>query len=138
MPRLENGLLGHLSFGVSDLSRTTVFYDASTGVLGYARVFIGEHAGGYGMAGTAIEPLLAILQPGPITPPGPGFHLAFIAPNREAVDRFHAAAFKYGGDDEGAPRPRPNYGPGYYAAFVLDPDGNQLAAKHPPPPSERR
>jgi hypothetical protein len=56
--------------------------------------------------------------------------LAFIAPNREAVDRFHAAALKYGGTNEGAPGPRPHYGPTYYAAFVLDPDGYKLEAKH--------
>jgi catechol 2,3-dioxygenase-like lactoylglutathione lyase family enzyme len=135
---LENELLGHLSFGVSDLARTTAFYDASMGALGYARVFTNEHAVGYGLAGTAIDRLLLILQQDPVTPPGPGFHLAFIAPNREAVDRFHAAALKYGGIDEGAPGPRPHYGPGYYAAFVLDPDGYKLEAKHPPPPSEMR
>ncbi len=108
------------------------------GALGYARVFTGEHAVGYGRAETDIDRLLLILQPGPVTPPGPGFHLAFIAPNRQAVDRFHAAAVKHGGNDKGVPGPRPHYGPTYYAAFVLDPDGYKLEAKHPPPSSEKR
>jgi catechol 2,3-dioxygenase-like lactoylglutathione lyase family enzyme len=61
-------------------------------------------------------------------PPGKGFHLALVAPNREAVDRFHAAALDSGGVDEGAPGIRENYDPGYYAAFVRDPDGHRLEA----------
>ena len=127
-------MLGHISFGVSDLSRTTRFYDACMAALGYARVFAGEHAVGYGRAGTDVDRLLLILQPNPVMPPGPGFHLAFIAPDRQSVDRFHAAAVQYGGTSEGGPGPRPQYGPEYYAAFVRDPDGYKLEAKHPPPP----
>jgi catechol 2,3-dioxygenase-like lactoylglutathione lyase family enzyme len=80
--------------------------------------------------------LLLILQPDPVIPPGRGFHLAFIAPSREAVDRFHAAAIEYGGFDQGAPGLRPQYGSDYYAAFVLDPDGYKLEAKYPPPNDE--
>jgi len=48
------------------------------------------------------------------------FHLAFSAPTREAVDRFHQAALAFGGVDQGPPGLRPHYGPAYYAAFVLD------------------
>jgi catechol 2,3-dioxygenase-like lactoylglutathione lyase family enzyme len=54
-------------------------------------------------------------------------HLAFQAANREAVDAFHKAALAHGGKDNGAPGERP-YHPGYYAAFVLDPDGNNIEA----------
>jgi len=54
-------------------------------------------------------------------------HLAFQAKNREAVDRFHRAAVAAGGQDNGAPGERP-YHPGYYAAFVIDPDGNNVEA----------
>lgn len=126
-------MLAHLSFGVSDLARTTAFYDATMRALGYTRVFTGPRSVGYGLAGTDIDRLLLILQPGEVRPPSLGFHLAFIAPNREAVDQFHAAALRFGGTDEGAPGPRPNYGPNYYAAFVRDPDGYKLEAKHPPP-----
>jgi catechol 2,3-dioxygenase-like lactoylglutathione lyase family enzyme len=77
---------------------------------------------------------LLILKTGPVTPPGPGFRLALVAPSREAVDRFHAAALQFGGADEGPPGLRPQYGADYYAAFVRDPDGHKLEAKHPPPP----
>jgi catechol 2,3-dioxygenase-like lactoylglutathione lyase family enzyme len=126
--------LGHLSFGVRDLARTTAFQDATMAALGYAKVFAGPSSVAYGLQGTENDRLRLILKPGPITPPGPGFHLAFVAPSRGAVDRFHQAALQFGGTDQGPPGLRRHYGPDYYAAFVLDPDGYKLEAKHPPPP----
>ncbi len=126
-------MFGHISFGVSDLARSTAFYDAIMTALGYCRVVTGPDCVGYGISGTRTDRLLLILKPQPIAPPGPGFHLAFAAPSRDAVDRFHAAALQFGGTDEGTPGPRPHYGPTYYAAFVRDPDGYKLEAKHPPP-----
>lgn len=54
-------------------------------------------------------------------------HLAFQAPDQETVQRFHKAAVAAGGKDNGGPGER-NYHPGYYAAFVLDPDGNNIEA----------
>lgn len=54
-------------------------------------------------------------------------HFAFQAKNREAVERFHSAALSAGGLDNGKPGERP-YHPGYYAAFVIDPDGNNIEA----------
>jgi len=58
--------------------------------------------------------------------PTRGLHIAFQTPDRETVDRFHAAAIAAGGTDNGGPGERPDYGPGYYAAFVRDPDGNNI------------
>lgn len=55
-------------------------------------------------------------------------HWCFRAPDRAAVDAFHAAALAQGGRDDGPPGLRPHYHPSYYAAFVLDPDGNRLEA----------
>jgi len=55
-------------------------------------------------------------------------HIAFAAPDRETVDAFHAAAVEAGGGDNGGPGLRPRYHSGYYAAFVLDPDGNNVEA----------
>ena len=59
--------------------------------------------------------------------PTAGLHLAFQAANREMVERFHAAALAAGGRDNGPPGDR-DYHPGYYAAFVLDPDGTNVEA----------
>lgn len=59
-------------------------------------------------------------------------HLAFQAPDRDAVMRFHRAGLAAGGTDNGAPGERP-YHSGYYAAFLLDPDGNNIEAVHPGP-----
>jgi catechol 2,3-dioxygenase-like lactoylglutathione lyase family enzyme len=56
-------------------------------------------------------------------------HLAFQAQDREAVERFHEAGLAAGGRDNGAPGERP-YHPGYFAAFLLDPDGNNIEAVH--------
>ena len=120
-------MLGHLSFGVADLARAIRFYDAVLAPLGYVRVLTIERQAGYGVPGGG-DRLALKLQSGPVVPPGPGFHLALVASSREAVDRFHSEALRAGGSDEGAPGPRPHYGPTYYAAFVRDPDGHKLEA----------
>jgi catechol 2,3-dioxygenase-like lactoylglutathione lyase family enzyme len=122
-------MLGHLSFGVTDLAKASAFYDAALRPLGYVRVWDGEHGIGYGVPG-GNDKLALFAQLDPVAPPGPGFHLAPIAPTRAAVDAFHAAALRMGGRDEGAPGPRPDYGTAYYAAFVIDPDGYKLEAVH--------
>lgn len=121
-------MLGHLSFGVSDLERAARFYDATMATIGFVRVFTGPHAVGYGVAGTSNDKLLLVLKPEGTRPPGEGFHLAFDATTREAVDRFYRAALTHGGRDNGPPGVRPRYGPNYYAAFVIDPDGYRLEA----------
>ena len=122
-------MLSHLSFGVADLARATAFYDGVLAALGYARVWSNEDGVGYGAPGDN-DKLALFVQASRITPPGTGFHLAFEAPSRAAVEAFHAAALRLGGHDEGAPGERPHYSPSYYAAFVTDPDGYKLEAVH--------
>jgi len=61
-----------------------------------------------------------------------GLHFCFKGPTAEAVDAFHAAALRAGGRDNGAPGPRPEYGPDYYAAFIVDPDGYRIEAYYGP------
>lgn len=120
-------MLGHISFGVSDLDRAIAFYDATLAPIGLTRVWTKPHAAGFGPFGRG--DLLALkLQPNGATPPGPGFHLAFNATTREAVDEFYHRALAAGGRDNGRPRLRLHYGPTYYAAFVIDPDGYPLEA----------
>jgi catechol 2,3-dioxygenase-like lactoylglutathione lyase family enzyme len=119
-------MLHHLSLAVSDLDRAANFYDAALAPLGYVRVWTAADAVGYGPPGGGDE--LAIKhRPGAVAP-GPGFHVALAAPSRSAVDRFHAAALRHGGQDHGAPGLRPRYGASYYAAFAIDPDGHRLEA----------
>jgi catechol 2,3-dioxygenase-like lactoylglutathione lyase family enzyme len=60
--------------------------------------------------------------------PASGLHFSFIAPTRESVSKFHAAALKAGGKDNGKPDLRKDYGDNYYAAFVVDPDGYRIEA----------
>jgi catechol 2,3-dioxygenase-like lactoylglutathione lyase family enzyme len=120
-------MLHHISFGVSNLERSAAFYDAALAVLGYVRVWTDSSAVGYGLA--AGQDLFAVkLRASDAAAPGPGFHLAFTAPSREAVARFHAEALAHGGLDNGAPGLRPAYGPNYFAAFVIDPDGHRIEA----------
>jgi len=126
-------MLHHLSFGVSNLERAAAFYDATLSALGYARVWSDATAIGYGVAGGG-DKLAIKLRKGGVVPPGPGFHVAFAAVSREAVARFHAAALRNGGTDNGAPGLRPEYGENYYAAFVIDPDGYRIEAVLNEPP----
>lgn len=122
-------MLSHLSLGVADLERAAAFYDGVLGALGYVRVWSNAEGVGYGAAGQN-DKLALFPASGLAAPPGPGFHLAFEAPNQGAVDAFHAAALRLGGGDQGAPGVRPQYSPTYYAAFVTDPDGHKLEAVH--------
>jgi catechol 2,3-dioxygenase-like lactoylglutathione lyase family enzyme len=122
-------MIGHLSLGVGDLQRAMRFYDAALGALGYVRVWSSHKSAGYGVAG-GNDRLALFAHPGQASPPGPGFHLAFCAPDRTAVDRFHQAALANGGRDCGPPGPRETYAPTYYASFVVDPDGYKLEAVH--------
>jgi catechol 2,3-dioxygenase-like lactoylglutathione lyase family enzyme len=96
--------------------------------LGWPRAWTERNGIGFGIPGQG--ELALFLKGAESRPPGPGFHLAFNAPSREAVDAFHAAALANGGRDDGAPGVRPHYSPSYYAAFVFDPDGHRLEAVH--------
>ena len=119
-------MLHHLSFAVSDLGRAAAFYDAALAALGYVRVWTDATAVGYGKPGGGDK--LAIKLQQNVVAPGPGFHVAFAAPSRAEVDQFYAAALRHGGSDNGAPGLRPHYGPNYYTAFAIDPDGYRIEA----------
>ena len=127
-----DGVLSHLSLGVRDLAAAGRLYDALLGPLGVVRVWETPRGIGYGFPGQG-DKLALFGQP---TAPagslaaGPGFHLAFAAPDRAAVDAFHVAALRGGGQCDGPPGLRPHYGPTYYAAFVVDLDGHRLECVH--------
>lgn len=119
-------MLHHLSLGVRDLELSAKFYDAALGALGYRRVFEDDTAIGYGLVDD--EDLLCLKLRDDARPPGAGFHLAFSAPSKAAVHDFHTAGLQSGGQDNGAPGFRPDYGEHYYAAFLVDPDGHRIEA----------
>ena len=134
-PGADRGIdmLHHLSLGVKNVHRSAMFYDPALATLGYVRVWSDIRPGekgqavGYGLPGGGDK--LALKQvTGSVPAPFPGFHVAFAAPTRRAVEEFYAAALNAGGIDNGPPGLRPNYSPDYYAAFVLDPDGHHLEA----------
>ncbi len=111
-------MIDHVGLEVSDLARSARFYDAVFGALGGRRVFDGAAAIGYGVH----EARLFIVARG--RRPAGGFgHVAIAAQGRPAVDAAYAAALRAGGRGDGPPGPRHQYGPRYYAGYVLDPDG---------------
>ena len=111
-------MIDHVGFEVTDLSRSALFYDAVFGALGARRLLDSEHAVAYGVN----APVVWIVVRG--RPPAPGYgHLALQASGKAAVDAAHRAGLSGGGRDDGPPGRRPQYGPRYYAAYLLDPDG---------------
>lgn len=127
-------MLHHVSVGVRDVEAAAPFYDAVLGALGYKRIM--EFLP-YGIGYGETHPTFWIQLPHnqQIATAGNGVHVAFAAPSQDAVHAFHAAALELGGVDAGAPGPRPEYTPDYYASFVIDLDGNKLEAVLLPPPA---
>ena len=119
-------MLNHVSIGVRDIARTRRFYDATLAPLGYKALSASDTSLGYGKDAV----VLWIAPTGSPVPADekPGLHFCFDAPTRKSVDAFHAAALSAGGKNNGKPGLRADYGPNYYAAFVVDPDGYRLEA----------
>lgn len=111
----------HIELKVKDLARAADFYEAVLEPLGAKLCY--EDATMKGFGRTKVPGLY--LAKGATTK---GIHFAFAAPSRAAVDKFHEAGLKAGGKDNGAPGIRADYAPTYYAAFLIDPDGNNVEA----------
>jgi catechol 2,3-dioxygenase-like lactoylglutathione lyase family enzyme len=127
-------MLHHVSVGVMNVERAARFYDSALGALGYKRVMdVLPYGIGYGEN----TPVFWVQLPHNQSPAtvGNGVHVGFNAASKEMVGAFHRAALAAGGVDEGAPGPRPDYGPQYYGAFVRDLDGNKLEAVLVPKPA---
>jgi catechol 2,3-dioxygenase-like lactoylglutathione lyase family enzyme len=119
-------MFDHVSIGVADITRSKKFYDAALKPLGYSRLSDGETSLGYGDKAVALWLGASAKPVKPDTESG--LHFCFVAQDRAAVDAFHAGALKAGGTDNGKPGLRADYGPKYYAAFAIDPDGYRLEA----------
>ena len=120
-------VVDHVGFEVRDLAESRRFYDAALEPLGFGAVV--GHGDLVGIGGPRM-PQVWIRE----GEPGGPVHVAFHADSREAVDAFYAAGLAAGGTDNGAPGLRPQYHAGYYGAYVLDPDGNNVEAVHHTPP----
>ncbi|WP_072390972.1 VOC family protein [Hyphomicrobium sp. CS1GBMeth3] len=134
-------MIDHMGFRVGDLAKARVFYDACTKALGLATLDNSENSFLIGSSSTEPLPFIWIGTDEPAfwkaahrTSASP-IHLAFRAADHATVDAFYRAALAAGGTDNGAPGPRGPKEMGYYAAFVLDPDGNNVEAGVRTPPS---
>ena len=119
-------MIDHVSIGVRNVAASKRFYDAVLEPLGCRCLSDSPASLGYG----AKAPVLWINvaeRPVPADSRS-GLHFCFSAPNRKSVDRFHAAGLGTGGRDNGPPGLRSDYGAGYYAAFLMDPDGYRIEA----------
>ena len=119
-------MIDHISVGVADLERAARFYEATLAAIGLSRVVTRPATIGFGK----VYPEFWInLRPGmtPI-PPESGSHICLRAKSTGEVDAFYAAALNSGGRSDGAPGLRPHDRVKYYAAFVVDPDGNRIEA----------
>jgi catechol 2,3-dioxygenase-like lactoylglutathione lyase family enzyme len=124
LQQLHRGrLVDHIQLVVADLEASRRFYEAVFGVLDIPR-------GGSADSHFWYDELFVSKPDGP---EASGeltgrHHLAFQAKDHDTVDAFYKAGLAAGGRDNGAPGERPNYHPGYYAAFLLDPAGNNIEA----------
>jgi catechol 2,3-dioxygenase-like lactoylglutathione lyase family enzyme len=119
-------MIDHVSVGVADLERATRFYEAALAALGLTRLVTRPATVGFGKA----YPEFWINLRGDMgkVPHESGTHICLRAKTTAEVDAFHAAALSNGGLPDGPPGLRPHDRVKYYAAFVLDPDGNRIEA----------
>jgi catechol 2,3-dioxygenase-like lactoylglutathione lyase family enzyme len=121
--------IDHFSLPVSDLARAKAFYLTALAPLGISivKTVPASLTGNFDYLGFGKnqKPDFWVAQKSKVTP---ALHIAFAAASRAEVDAFHAAALAAGATDNGAPGVRAIYHPGYYGAFVLDPDGHNIEA----------
>lgn len=126
MGRNKMKIFNHVQIKVSDLNVSRKFYDAVMGILEYAVVLEAEDiVVGYG---TSVYDMFEIRQADEKSPLSQSIHLAFNASSKEKVDAFYNMALEKGAKCNGGPGFRPEYEDGYYAAFIIDPDGHNIEA----------
>ncbi|QOY60813.1 VOC family protein [Thermophilibacter immobilis] len=120
-------MINHLTINTLDFNRAKAFYGAALAPIGYTQAF--EHPGSvcFADASDADSVWVSTAKQGATPTP---VHIAFTAADEASVQAFYDAALKAGATDNGKPGPRPDYGPNYYAAFVHDPEGNNIEAVH--------
>ena len=118
-------VIDHVDLLVSDLEVSRRFYEAALAPLGFGIVDRSETYYGFGVDGSEDFAINLIAEG---DTPTTAAHVAFVAESREAVHAFYDAAIRAGGRSKQAPALHPEYHPGYYGAFVYDPDGNNVEA----------
>lgn len=138
---IVSDVIDHVGIRVRDLSASRRVYEAALAELGFSVLGEGEFEGdAYVLFGRGESDDFSLHAVG--SAPGrhrvtTGAHVAFIAPTEDAVERWHSAAVRHGGKDNGPPGLRPEYSGHYFAAFVIDPDGNNVEAVfHRPVPQD--
>jgi catechol 2,3-dioxygenase-like lactoylglutathione lyase family enzyme len=124
--RKEATMFDHIGLKATNVDRSIHFYRAVLAGLGH--VLCSREASSASFGPKQSEPALYLYLYQTGGPAPAGVHIALTAPTRAAVDRFHAAGLEAGGRDNGGPGLRTDYSPSYYAAFLLDPDGNNIEA----------
>lgn len=120
-------VIDHFGINCADFQTSKAFYDKVLGVLGYTRQLDFQIAIGYGRDGKP-DFWIADMNAGDAKGPNREVHFAFQAADTDAVQAFYDAAIEAGAESLHAPRLWPEYHPGYYGAFVRDPDGNNIEA----------
>lgn len=120
-------MIDHMGINCTDYAGSQRFYDAVLGVLGYTRQLDFGEAIGYGRDGNPTF-WIADASAGQASGPNREVHIAFGAADQDAVRAFYDAALALGAESLHAPRVWPEYHPGYFGAFVRDPDGNNVEA----------
>ena len=119
-------MIDHISLGVADLERSARFYEATLASLGLSRLVTRPATIGFGKAYP--EFWINLRADMAQVPPESGTHICLRAKSTAEVDAFHAAALAAGGRSDGVPGIRPHDRVQYYAAFIVDPDGNRIEA----------
>src|ERR1700755_2180394 len=123
----DDPVIDRVWINCADAGRSRHFYDRVLGVLGYSRQMDFEVAIGYGRDGKP-DFWIADMSAGDAAGPNRETHVAFEAADTDTVRAFYDAALELGAESLHAPRLWPEYHPGYFGAFVRDPDGNNIEA----------
>ncbi|MCW2993869.1 MAG: hypothetical protein JWQ18_1364 [Conexibacter sp.] len=122
---MPDPVFDHVALNVADVPAARAFYEPALAPVGLTVTMDAASVPVVGFGRDGKSSFMVRAVGGPTSDPT---HVAFVAADRGAVDAFHAAALAAGGTDNGGPGVRENYHPNYYAAFVLDPDGNNVEA----------
>ncbi|MDK1375358.1 MULTISPECIES: VOC family protein [unclassified Sinorhizobium] len=122
-------MIGYTMVGTTDLRRAERFYDPLMALIGQERCYCDEQVSSWGRRDDGRAPRFFACYPfdGNRASIGNGTMTAFLVESADVIERMFEIALERGGRSEGTPGFRPQYGDGFYAAYVRDPDGNKLA-----------